>query len=108
MAKATKLFLSSIILFLYTTLCIQGGTEYGDVTLRIPVHSMKTVEPLASLPAKTQRRVVCVPSWPCCLGNSPKDCHNTTVCNEIICNKPSDPLGSCVISTLACNCNNCV
>jgi len=49
MVKATKLFLSSVILLLYTGLFIQGASEYVDVMEHIPVRSMKTLDPRVSL-----------------------------------------------------------
>ncbi|KAG0520442.1 hypothetical protein BDA96_08G074500 [Sorghum bicolor] len=107
MAKATKLFLSSVILLLYTSLDIQGAgaAEYGNVTKNIVVQSMKKLEPQDNVYA-TQRRVVCAPCH-CCPGNSSAGCYATNCCIELLCNGPREPIGTCTHTKLACNCSNC-
>ncbi|KAG2629384.1 hypothetical protein PVAP13_3KG393502 [Panicum virgatum] len=95
MTKATKLFISSLILFLFTTLCIQGAAEYDNVTGHNPAQTL------------IQIRRGCVPNYLCCPGKSAKDCYRTNVCIEFRCNGPNQPIGACQQATLACNCNNC-
>ncbi|KAG2623437.1 hypothetical protein PVAP13_3KG060700 [Panicum virgatum] len=107
MAKATKLFLGSVILLLYTGLFIQGATEYADIMEHIPTQSMKTPDPWGSL-APIQYRKVCAPCT-CCPGNSSKSCYAANKCCRLLtCNGPNQPIGTCSIEVLACNCNNCV
>ncbi|KAG2615247.1 hypothetical protein PVAP13_3NG033000 [Panicum virgatum] len=101
MAKATKLFLSSVILLLYTGLFIQGASEYGDVMEHIPVRSMKTLDPRVSL---ASTRKICGPCN-CCPGNS--NCYSAKCCYLSTCNG-GGPTGGCITRILACNCNNCV
>ncbi|KAG2629382.1 hypothetical protein PVAP13_3KG393500, partial [Panicum virgatum] len=95
MAKATKLFLSSLILLLCTTLYIQGATEYDNVTGHNPTQTL------------SQIRRVCVPNWQCCPGKGAKGCYRTNVCLELRCNGPNEPIGTCLQTTVACNCNGC-
>ncbi|KAG2623429.1 hypothetical protein PVAP13_3KG060600 [Panicum virgatum] len=101
MAKATKLFLGSVVLLLYSGPFIQGATGYGDVVEHTPVQSMKTFDPRGSL--ASLNRKLCGPCL-CCSGNSGKSCYPTKCCILLQCTDPR----TCSQSILACNCNNCV
>ncbi|KAG2550397.1 hypothetical protein PVAP13_9KG343700 [Panicum virgatum] len=101
MVKATKLFLSSVILLLYTGLFIQGASENVDVMEHIPVRSMKTLDPRVSL---ANTRKLCGPCN-CCQGNSGKSCYATKCCYSVTCNGEG-PTGGCIETILDCNCNN--
>ncbi|OEL30017.1 hypothetical protein BAE44_0008963 [Dichanthelium oligosanthes] len=109
MTKAIMLFLSSMILLLYSSLCIQGlgATEYGDVVEHTPVGQfMKTLVPLVQH-GPPQERKLCGPCY-CCPGNGAKSCYRTNCCIVLKCNGPQLPIGTCQQTTLACDCNNCV
>ncbi|KAF8714954.1 hypothetical protein HU200_027495 [Digitaria exilis] len=105
MAKATKLFLGSMILILYTSICIQGtgATKYGNVMEHIPVQLTKTLRAQV-YSGPTQIRKFCG-QCKCCPGSSVKTCYTTNCCHLLTCNG-AKPLGSCIDSVLSCNCDS--
>jgi hypothetical protein len=129
MAKATKLFLSSVILLLYTSLHIQGLYYHLNSMHVLYIHHGKLHHqdvpdcPLLLIyyftygiymlctcdkQVRVQQSTVMSRNTSCCPGKRSTNCYTANnCCIQLICNGPHQQPGTCLQTTLACNCNNC-
>uniref|UniRef100_A0A8I6WP87 Acidic protein n=1 Tax=Hordeum vulgare subsp. vulgare TaxID=112509 RepID=A0A8I6WP87_HORVV len=103
MAKSWQMFVTLMsLLLLCTGLRVHGGEDANIKTSSIPVQPARRVLPATYFPQTTVSRQ-CDPCG--CSHDNDKTFYDTICCNEITCNDPAHPSGTCTVQKVSCGCD---
>ncbi|KAF7035064.1 hypothetical protein CFC21_045994 [Triticum aestivum] len=101
MAKSSQMFVTVMCLLLLCT-SDQVHGEDANITSSIPVQPARRFLPATYFPQTTVSRQCDLCH---CSHDHEKTYYTTICCQEITCNDPAQPKGSCALRRLSCGCD---
>ncbi|KAM3197380.1 hypothetical protein ACQJBY_072816 [Aegilops geniculata] len=103
MAKSSQMFVTLMcLLLLCTSDQVHGGVGANISTRNIPVQPARRVQPATYFPQTTVSRQCDLCH---CSHDNDTTYYTTICCNEITCNDPAEPKGTCLVDRVSCGCD---